>query len=380
MPISKIVFLDNYNLSIFSSVYKRSQDLILPLSSYKRNIENGFILIIPDYYITLISSDLSPTNKKISNKMIQLNLLGVLPENMIELNYGYIKTVNNNITIIAYSTEFREFCINYKQLIKNASIILTPAIIALLAVKDNFILENDDLIFYKSGLDILHFSGKITNLTNSANITKYTLDSDKHQQILKWMEQLPPLSQLKKTIFHNLILDPQKKAIYTSSSKQGHKIKPFITIIFLIFLTTLYYIKILPLQRDIKSTQDSITQIYSQIGINNSNTKPLDALQYKIKRLQDIEKISLNPIEIHNKLELAFNEDSTIESFNLDSNNLELKIITKNTKTFEKLSSNITRIFGLKFTIISTEIKDGKSKYDLSLNLNQIPSNNIMEP
>jgi hypothetical protein len=378
MSISKIVFLDNYNLSVFSSAYKRSPDLVFPLTNYQRSLEKGFILVIPDDYITLISSDIVSTKKKLSVKMIQSYLTGFLPEDMIEQSYGYIKPAAGNITIIAYSNKMREFCIDYQWIIRHAVMILTPSIIALLASKDCLILESNNMFFYKNGLDILHLSGTITDLPNAADIAIYKLDSGNIEQILKWMEHLPSTNLLKKTIFHNLILIPQIKTAHHPSL---NKANIFWTIIFIVFAGTLYFIKILPMQRDIWTIQSDITKTYAQVGINNlKNNAPIDALQYKIVRLQDIDKIRFNPIEIHNKLELALDENNIIESFKLNCNILELKISSKNAKTFETLSSNITRIFGLKFKVISSEIKDERYKYAISLDLNQIPSDNIMEP
>lgn len=348
MSLDKLIFLYKDQLVVCSPTADSYLEESYSLEDYKYT-EKGYILILPDNYIYLLSTDIIPTKKGKLDEMIRLYLFNIFPEKEIQERYGYIKTTPAIAFI--YTEEVKNLVDNYSRLFEAAHIITTPSLIALLSGEKNFVLHTSETSLIKSGNSFLHVAGRIEDYSLPEGLKEYDLTEREKEPVLSWVRSLNDDKKLRQL---NISFQRGEKERVALLSAFKYELLLW-GVIYLLFITALS-LKIIPLKKDITSYEDAITKIYSSLNLSDKDD-PYGVLLYKVNQFKKDASFEINPLRILSVMSTAFKEEVAIENLNVRQQQISMKGRIKNLKLLETATEELSKKLKVKFTIDSASVK-----------------------
>ncbi len=355
MPLDKIVFLDQERLYVVRRSDGDFEKDTLSLADHLE-IDRGYILVLPDSFVNLIYTDLTPVKRKRVREMVMLYLNSLYPEGTVsEQDFGYIPST----PVIAYlfTDRLKELLERYPALFQQARAVTTPSLIFLASERSPFILTLNDTVLIKKEDDFIHIIGEIEEY-DSFDITRHlSIGKDGHEELIErlraYLEEGKNLQSL------DLNLSATSKESSPVRSLRTDMI--FLGAIYLAFVIALV-LSLIPYTKDIKAYKSGIDIIYKGLKIQNTND-PYGMLIFKLDRLKKETYEYPKPLNVLTAVSESFDKNSQITKLIANFDLIKIKGTTDSLRSLEKASHALELKLGIKFDTESAKVRNGKVNF-----------------
>ncbi len=346
MSVDRIIFLNKDQLVVCSregtAYSERSFPLTGALPSHK-----GYMLVLPDELVNLVSTDLRPVKSGNLREMVRLYLSGIFPEGVIQERFGFVNT--SPVTAFIYLEDLSGLIENYPELFNSASIVTTPSLIALLSEEGNFVLKTDNTTLLKNDNGFLHIAGDTEGYPPAGDLKEFNITGQERKQVLEWIDRIIAKGRSKEL---NLRLTGQQEGWTLAAMKKD---LIFWGAAYLVFVIALF-LNTVPLKKDLKVYEKAINGIYSSMKIAD-NPDPYGMLLFRISQIKKQGAASIEPLKILSAMSTSFNEDASVDDLNVNQELIKIKGTIKNLQSLEKASEDLSRILKVKFIIESAKVQ-----------------------
>ncbi len=346
MSLDKIIFLYEDHLVVCSREGTAYSEETFPLTGELPSLK-GYILVLPDELVNLISTDIRPVKSGNLKEMVRLHLSGIFPEGVIQERFGFVNT--SPVTAFLYLEDLSGLIEKYPELFNSASIITTVSLIALLSEEGNFVLRTDNTTLLKNDNGFLHIAGNTEGYSPAEDLKELNLSGQERKQVLQWID---PIIARGGTRELNLRLTGQQEGWSLAAMKKD---LIFWGAVYLVFVIALF-LKTVPLKEDLKVYDKAMDGIYLSMKIAD-NPDPYGMLLFRISQIKKQGAASIEPLKILSAMSTSFNDDASVDDLNVNQELIRIKGTIKNLQSLEKASENLSRILKVKFVIESAKVQ-----------------------
>ncbi len=351
MFLNKTVFFEEDKLTICSHIDQSEKEI--PLSE-DVNIGKNYILVVPDWFVYLIASDITRLRRGKGKEMLKLFLSDKYPEKVIRGSAGYIKT--SPLIGFIYSDKLKHYFNKYHKLFDSARIITTPSLVVLTVEDGDFILRSDRTTLLKHNGSFLHIIGETESYSFPEGLKELMYNRG---QILELIRTLVIDKKIKKSNLNLLETVDNESAI--SAIKKDLVIFGVIYIVFSLSL----FLKYMPIKEEIKNYKDSIDTMYKASDLSKSSD-PYGMLLYKIRSLKTQISDKSLPLKILYGVSTSFDQDTYIENLYIDHKLIKIKGRTNELQALDRASKNLLKFTGLTFVVDNADVQNGGVYFTLT--------------
>ena len=346
MSVEKIIFLYKDHLVVCSREGTAWREETFPLTGELPS-HKGYILVLPDELVNLISTDIRPVKSGKLKEMVRLHLSGIFPEGVIQERFGFVNT--SPVTAFVYLEDLSGLIEKYPELFNSASIVTTPSQIALLSEEGNFVLRTDSTTLLKNDNGFLHIAGDTEGYPPAGDLKEFNITGQERKQALQWLDRIIAKGRSKDL---NLRLTGQQEGWSLAAMKKD---LIFWGAVYLIFVIALF-LKTVPLKEDLKVYEKAMDGIYSSMKIAD-NPDPYGMLLFRVSQLKKRGASNIEPLKILSAMSTSFDEDASVDDLNVNQELIRIKGTIKNLQSLEKASENLSRTLKVKFVIESAKVQ-----------------------
>ncbi|GMT47919.1 MAG: hypothetical protein IEMM0007_1485 [bacterium] len=346
MSVEKIIFLYKDHLVVCSREGTAWREETFPLTGELPS-HKGYILVLPDELVNLISTDIRPVKSGNLKEMVRLHLSGIFPEGVIQERFGFVNT--SPVTAFVYLEDLSGLIEKYPELFNSASIVTTPSQIALLSEEGNFVLRTDSTTLLKNDNGFLHIAGDTEGYPPAGDLKEFNITGQERKQALQWLDRIIAKGRSKDL---NLRLTGQQEGWSLAAMKKD---LIFWGAVYLIFVIALF-LKTVPLKEDLKVYEKAMDGIYSSMKIAD-NPDPYGMLLFRVSQLKKRGASNIEPLKILSAMSTSFDEDASVDDLNVNQELIRIKGTIKNLQSLEKASENLSRTLKVKFVIESAKVQ-----------------------
>jgi hypothetical protein len=349
MSPDKIIFLYEDHIVVCSREGATYSEKTIPLTGELPS-HKGYILVLQDDLVNLISTDVKPVKSGNLKDMVRLYLSGIFPEGVIQERFGFVNT--SPVMAFVYLEDLSGLIEKYPELFNSASIVTTASLIALLSEEGNFVLRTDNTTLLKNDNGFLHIAGDTEGYPPAKDLKEFNISGQERKQVLQWLDRTIVKGRSKEL---NLKLIGQQEGWSLAAMKKD---LIFWGAVYLVFVIALF-LKTVPLKEDLKVYEKAMDGIYSSMKIAD-NPDPYGMLLFRISQLKKQGASNIEPLKILSAMSTSFNEDAAVEDLNVNQELIRIKGTIKNLQSLDKASESLSRTLKVKFVIESAKVQQQK--------------------
>ncbi|NOZ25057.1 MAG: hypothetical protein GXO94_03065 [Nitrospirae bacterium] len=315
--------------------------------------QKGYVLVLPDELVSLISTDIRPVRSGNLKEMVRLYLSGIFPEDVIQERFGFLKT--SPVTAFIYTEELSDLVERYAELFNAAAVVTTASVAALLAEDGNFVLRTDTTTLIRNDGGFLHFAGEAEGYPPGENLKEFDVSGQQRRQVVDWIGSLAAAGRAKEL---DLKLTGRQEGFSLAAMKKDLVFWAAVYIVFVIAL----FLRTLPLKEDLKSYEKAIDGIYASMKIADS-PDPYGMLLYRISQIKKQGAAGMEPLRILSAMSTSFDGDASVEDLTVNQELIRIRGTIKNLQSLDKASEKLSGALKVKFVIESAKVEQEGVKF-----------------
>lgn len=346
MPLGRIIFLYRDRLVSCSCGGAGCREEEFPLQG-ELPPNKGDVLVIPDEFVSLVSTDIRPVKSANLREMVRLHLAGIFPEGVVQDRFGFLKT--SPVTAFVYTEELEGLMERYPELFSSASIVTTTSVAALLAEEGDFVLRTGTTTLLRRDGGFLHFTGDVEGYPGMEGLRELDISATQREQVTDWIGRLAASGRTKEL---DLKLSGRREGFSLAAMKKD---LIFWGALYLVFVAALF-LRTIPLKEDLKAYEGAINGIYDSMKIAD-NPDPYGMLLYRISQIKKQGAAGIEPLRILSAMSTSFGGDASVEDLTVNQELIRIKGTIKSLQALDKASEELSRALRVKFVIESAKVQ-----------------------